>query len=251
MPASAEVDFRTSQDSGQSMSLPALSPSLLDTTENLAQVWNQLFNVTQFISAIKNVEVGALSPKPDWLTDVKDMVNHGGSLATDWLKDMPDIASPFSSTLISYASTFQALAQDPPSGKKDWLEILKALHQELGDNGNKVSQGLSLLNQHQKKMALFHYNFREKLQEVRAAYEQEQVELAEIEVHITNILDRIEQLSGQLVSSDLSAGKSLFQTMVKVVMPIIREVGESVPYISIGIAILSVGKIHLRYCCNR
>jgi hypothetical protein len=221
-----------------------LCPHLLDAQNDIVAVANLSRRITAFTRSLGSVDVGKLSPQPSWLDSVTAEIGRAQEAADQWRTAKPEIIAPAVGAYMDYRSRFEGIARTIPlsSDRATWTAALGRLKKQLTANATTVLQAQAKMAEVRDALTGIHAELQAALQRAEDAHEKEHEALTDLKGKTVALTSRLTQLTDEVTSPDIEAGKTLFDTVAKVSLPVFTQTGEAIPFLSIVFSVISVGK---------
>jgi hypothetical protein len=221
-----------------------LCPILDDASGDLATAANIFRRLSGFARAAESATIGALSPDPQWLVDVRNTMKTGSQAAGDWYALSPAIVASIGTALADYQSLFDASVGQTGASTSagDWVQILQALQTDAEGHATAIDAAQAKMDTIYQDLKKVHDSILATMNETWQEHDADYGALAATSYSIAGLYDQLDQLNVDMTAADMAAGKTLFQTIASVTIPVFQGVAESIPFVGIGLSVFSVGQ---------
>ncbi|GAB7262011.1 MULTISPECIES: alpha-pore-forming cytotoxin subunit MakB [Dickeya] len=224
-----------------------LSPSVYDAQNLLTDSFNQVMQLDSYAFTCSNTIIGKLPDDPDWLASVRSRMSMLSDAGNNWAQDKPDLWGSILLQFPDYASTFagvvSATAQKNKLSQSQWLELLKnVLLPQLNKAVEATSTAADALNSHQQAFADIQPLLDKSISEGWQSLGQEEQQMQDIAAKLQHLQDLVASLQSSITSEDISTGKEIATTTVKLLYKIATAAGESVSFLEMASMAVTIGK---------
>ena len=224
-----------------------LAPNIHETNQLLTSVFNETEQIKQFAQACRNTHVGFLEPDPAWLASVRSRLHLLSDAGGAWLEDAPQAVAALLVGFQDYASSVAGLAsetvRDPT--RQEWIELLDAmLLTDLQRNLAAVTHAQQVIAQHREAFQNIQPLLAQSIEEGWQALADEEREMVAIADRLGQLQQMVVQSAGAVDQDAIAMGKDVFKSTVKMVYSVATSAEASFSFLSMGMAVITVGKFY-------
>lgn len=226
-----------------------LTPSINLVEGLLAQAYNEILQLDGYSQTVQGITIGKLVPDPDWLTPVRSRVAMLGQVGAQWLEAKPNIWGPVLTQFSDYATAFASVADMQKQGlitsQDQWIQILNdVLLAQLSKAATATTAAANALKSHYQMFSDIQPLLEQSVTAGWAALQDEEQQMISITEQLTHLQDLVDQLEDSITEADISTGKSVVTTTVKILYGIATEAGESFSFLGMATSAFTVGELY-------